>query len=325
MIFYLTLIILYFSMHKEKFAALVGPTGVGKTEISILLAGEIPLEIISLDSRQIYQHLNIGVAKPPKNVLRKIKHHLIDEVSLNDDWTVADFKRNAEKVISELNKKNILPLLVGGTGLYLRAIIENLTLGEVKGDKNIRQELEGRADKFGNEYIYQKLKEIDHRATLKIAPGDRKRIIRALEVFWTTGKKFSESPAQDKAGRYNYVLFGITCERQKLYQNINQRVDKMVDDGLFFEVKNILSLGYSERLNSLQTIGYREIIKCFKNEMTRDEAIDIIKKETRNYAKRQLTFFRGIKDIIWLDLDDKNKEEIVKEIKLIISKKLHYS
>lgn len=312
-------------MHKEKFVAIVGPTGVGKTEISIKLAEKIPLEIISLDSRQIYQHLNIGVAKPPESVLQKIKHHLINEVPLNDDFTVADFKRRAEKVISELNQKNTLPLLVGGTGLYLRVIIENLTLCEVKADKNIRKELEDEADKFGNEYIYQKLKEIDNEATLKIAPGDRKRIIRVLEVFCATGKKFSDFQKQDKAERYDYLIFGITSERKKLYENINQRVDKMIDDGLFSEVKNILSLGYSESLNSLQTIGYREIIKYFKNEMTRDEAINVIKKETRNYAKRQLTFFRGMKDIIWLDLDDKNKEEIVKEIKLIISKKLHYS
>lgn len=312
-------------MTKEKFVAIVGPTGVGKTEISIKLAEKIPLKIISLDSRQIYQHLNIGVAKPPEDALQKVKHYLINEVPLNDDFTVADFKMHAEKIINELNQKNTLPLLVGGTGLYLRAIIENLTLCEVKADKNIRQELEDEADKFGNEYIYLKLKEIDSEATLKIAPGDRKRIIRALEVFYTTGKKFSEFQKQDKVKKYDYVIFGITSERKKLYENINQRVDKMVGDGLFSEVKSILSLGYSESLNSLQTIGYREIIKYFKNEMTRNEAIDVIKKETRNYAKRQLTFFKGMKDIIWFDLDDKNKEEIVQKIKLIISKKLHYS
>ncbi len=301
--------------NKENLFILLGPTAIGKTSISIDLAKKLNGEIISADSMQIYKYMDIGSAKVTEEEMSGVKHHLIDFLYPDEDFTVANYKNKAEKLISIINKKNKLPIVAGGTGLYINSLVYNLNFAKVAPNEQIRFKLENIANKKGNQYLHDKLKEIDELSAAKISPNDQKRVVRALEIYQLTGKTMSEynknfrSPVES----YNLVMIGLNMDRSKLYERINNRVDLMIDQGLVKEVEHIISLGYNKDLVSMQGIGYKEIIMYLEGEFSLDESIELIKRKSRNYAKRQLTWFRRDKRINWIDLDEYSKLEEVSE------------
>jgi tRNA dimethylallyltransferase len=285
---------------------IVGPTCSGKTNLSLKLAELIPSEIISADSRQIYKLLSIGTVKPSKEQLQKVTHYLIDILDPSENYDVSMFEKDAERIIDQIHQNNKTPIVVGGSGLYIKALIDGIFDTADKDEEYRKKLLENRKE-FGNEYLYKKLQEIDPISAEKMLPQNWKRVMRALEVFHTTGEliwEHHQKQSSQKEIKYNFKQFGLNWERKILYENINRRVDWMTDNGLINEVKNILSLGYSENLNSLNTVGYKEIISYLKNEITLDKAIDLIKRNTRHYAKRQMTWFKKDKRIHWFDVKD---------------------
>lgn len=285
---------------------IVGPTCSGKTNLSLKLAELIPSEIISADSRQIYKLLSIGTVKPSKEQLQKVTHYLIDILDPSENYDVSMFEKDAERIIDQIHQNNKTPIVVGGSGLYIKALIDGI-FDTADKDEEYRKKLFENRKEFGNEYLYKKLQEIDPISAEKMLPQNWKRVMRALEVFHTTGEliwEHHQKQSSQKEIKYNFKQFGLNWERKILYENINRRVDWMTDNGLINEVKNILSLGYSENLNSLNTVGYKEIISYLKNEITLDKAIDLIKRNTRHYAKRQMTWFKKDKRIHWFDVKD---------------------
>jgi len=296
---------------------LLGPTGVGKTDISLKLAQQIPdIEIVSADSMQIYKYMDIGTAKPDKNILKTIKHHMIDIVDPSENFDVMQYSNLATKIILDIFKKNKVPILVGGSGLYISSIINPLFTGPVK-NSDYRKILEEKAKIHGNKYLYDKLSKIDPISASKIEINDLRRIIRALEVYKSTGKTISylQKENSNKNAKFNYQIIGFKRNRDNLYQRINLRVDKMIKDGLIEEVKTLRKRGYSENLNSMQGLGYKQINKYLDAEYDKETAIYLIKKDTRHYAKRQMTWFNNkIKNIEWINLDETGKNEVVSKI-----------
>ena len=303
--------------NKENLLVLLGPTAIGKTDVSIDLAKRMNGEIISADSMQIYKYMDIGSAKVTKEEMQGIEHHLVDILNPDEDFTVANYKSRAEKLITEINNKGKLPIIAGGTGLYINSLVYDLNFTQVAPDEKFRSRLENIAEEKGNEFIYEKLAKIDKESSEKISPNDQKRVIRALEIFEVTGKTMSEynkdfrKPIED----YNLVMIGLNMDRARLYERINLRVDIMMENGLVEEVKSILSMGYYKDLVSMQGIGYKEIIMYLENEITLERSIELIKQKSRNYAKRQLTWFRRDKRIKWIDLDNYSEmETLIEEI-----------
>lgn len=296
---------------KERIVILTGPTGIGKTELSIKLAKDLNSEIISADSMQIYKYMDIGTAKATISQRKAIHHNLIDIVSPDKEFTVSDYMRKSTRIISDLNNKNIIPLVVGGTGLYLNSLIYDLNFTSVARDQNIRDKYENLADFQGNEYIHDILKKVDFNSYEKININDRKRIIRALEIYELTGKTMSENNKNFRKpnDKYDIVLIILNMDRSKLYERINHRVDKMISLGLISEVENLLSRGFGKELQSMQAIGYKEIIMYINNVISLDEAIAKIKQGSRNYAKRQLTWFRRYDNANWINIDNYNNIE----------------
>lgn len=313
-------------MKKEKIflLAIVGPTAVGKTEIAIEVAERIKGEIISADSMQIYKYMDIGTAKPTKEEKKGVPHHLIDIIEPDEEFSVADYKYLAEKVIEDVSKRRNVPILTGGTGLYINAVCYNYAFSNFHKDDNLRKELEEKAKNYGNEYLYNILKEVDPKSAEKIHVNNRKRLIRALEVFFGTGKPFSffEEETKKRTSPYDLLIFGLTRPREELYDRINKRVIKMIEQGLIDEVKSLLKKGYSKDLNSMQGLGYKETIEYLEGKITLDEAIYKIQRDTRHYAKRQFTWFKKNKDIIWLDVSKEGKEKIIQHIVLAVEGKL---
>jgi len=316
---------------------LVGPTAVGKTEVAISLAKRIkPVrcaghgtgggEIICADSRQIYKYMDIGTAKPTLKQRKEVPHHLFNLIEPDKDFSVAEYKTLAEGKIFQIQNKGKIPLLVGGSGLYIKAVTNGLSLGSVGADWGKRKKLEEEAKKFGNAYLYNRLRKVDPLAADKFSVNDLRRIIRALEVYELTGKPISsfykkskaqgESPnvKTDSEGKYLTLFFGLTCPREQLYAKINQRVDLMIKSGLIDEVKRLLSLGYKEDLNSMQAVGYRQIASYLRGDLSLSEAVRKISQDTRRYAKRQLTWFRQDKRIFWVEVEGRRVEEVVEEI-----------
>lgn len=293
---------------KEKIIILTGPTGIGKTEISLRIADDLNTEIISADSMQIYKYMDIGTAKADDYQREAIYHHLIDVVAPDEEFSVSDFKNKAFKIISRLNKEEKIPLVVGGTGLYLNSLIYDLNFSSIRGNDEIREKYEYMALKQGNTYLHNILKSIDRQSYEKINANDRKRIIRALEIFELTGKTMSEYNKNFRRpnDKYDIALICLNMDRSKLYDRINSRVDKMLDAGLIEEVEKLVSLGYTKNLQSMQAIGYKEILMYFNREITKDEAIEKIKQGSRNYAKRQLTWFRRYANAKWIDMEEYN-------------------
>ena len=304
---------------KPKVVVIVGPTASGKTALSIELAKKLDGEIISSDSMQIYKDMDIGTAKVTKEEAQGIKHYLVDFVSPDQRYTVSDFKKDAETAIKEILEKGKVPIVVGGTGLYVNSLIYGIEYQDMKIDEDYRNELMSRAeDPVELEKLWNEANDIDPEAMTKISKNDKKRIIRVLEIFKSTGKTKTEQEilSRQKGTEYDYKVFGISMDRQKLYERINLRVDLMIEAGLEDEVRNLLNK-YSEFPTAMQGLGYKEVKEYFDGFLTRDEMIEKIKQESRRYAKRQLTWFRRNEDIIWLDKDDgmeKNLETIIKEL-----------
>ena len=296
---------------KPKVIVIGGPTASGKSKIGIELAKKIEGEIISADSMQIYKDMNIGTAKPSEEEKEGIVHHMLDFVLPSERYSVSDFKRDAEKIIKEIIQKEKTPIIVGGTGLYINSLIYNIEFPQIETDLEYRKKLEDIVEKEGLENLYNEACKIDKEAMEKISPNDRKRILRVLEIHKSTGKTKTE---QDKASRenepiYDYKVFAIDFEREKLYDRINQRVDIMLEMGLVEEVRNLLN-NYSEFPTAMQGLGYKEVREYLENRITYEEMIELLKMETRRYAKRQLTWFRKNEEITWLKGETKTEDNI---------------
>ncbi len=300
---------------KQKVIVIVGPTASGKTGLSIELAKKINGEIISCDSMQVYKEMNIGTAKPTIEEMQGIKHYMFDVVRPDEEFNVAKYKQMAQTCIEEILQKGKTPIIVGGTGLYVESLIYNIEFSETKIDYKYREELEDIAKEKGNEEIYNMLKKIDIDITNKIHLNDTKRIIRALEVYHQTGKNmtYHNEHSRKNETKYEFMIYGLTMDREKLYNRINQRVDIMLNQGLIEEVKEICQK-YKSFPTSMQGLGYKEVVKYLNNEYSYDEMIDILKMETRRYAKRQLTWFRKYNNLIWLNADELKKQEMIEKI-----------
>lgn len=303
---------------EQRVVVIVGSTCSGKTKLGIKLAEELNSEIISADSRQIFKHLTIGTAKPSKKELSQIKHHFIDTLEPSENYNVGLYEKDALKVIDELSTKNKIPIIVGGSGLYIKAIVDGIV--DIDSDEELREQLLEERGKYGNEFLYNKLKQIDKKAAETMLPQNWKRVIRAIEVYHLTGKSILEIHEMQKRNlNYSFYQFGLNWEREILYKNIEKRVEDMIESGLVDEVKNILKLGYDKKLNALNTVGYKEIISYLENEISLERAVELMKRNTRRFAKRQMTWFRKDKRINWIDIKSENdilsaKEQILKKI-----------
>ena len=293
---------------KKKIIVICGPTASGKTALGIKIANDIKGEIVSADSMQIYKDMDIGTAKPTKEEQKMAKHYLIDFVSPDVRYSVADFKRDATEAIETIIKKNKTPIIVGGTGLYINSLIYNIDFNsEGNTDLEFRSELEKRD--IGE--LYNMAKKIDKDAISKISPNDRKRIMRIIEIYHSTGKTKTQLEKESlKENKYDYRIFVLNWDRKKLYERINLRVDLMIKNGLIEEVQNLLKK-YNEFPTSFQGLGYKEVKEYLDGNLTKDEMIEKIKQESRRYAKRQITWFKRYKDAIWLDGENKSNEQIV--------------
>ena len=286
----------------KRVIVIVGPTCSGKSHLSVQVASQLSTEIISADSRQIYKKLNIGTAKPSQADLNKVKHHLINILNPDENYDANKFSIDAENIITKLSAERRTPIVTGGTGLYIKALIDGMIECADKNDE-LRNELLQKKRQFGNEYLYEELKQIDLQSASKMLPQNWKRVIRAIEVFYTTGKPiWQHQKMQKRKSNFNFYQVGLLWNRTALYKNINNRVDSMISDGLVEEVKNILNQGYDRSLNSLNTVGYKEIISYLDGEISFDRAIELIKRNTRHYAKRQMTWFNADKRINWYKL-----------------------
>ena len=292
---------------------ILGATATGKTKISIELAKALKTEIINADSMYIYKDLSIGTAKPTIEEMQGIKHHIIDVASPNEDFNVIDYRTIAKDVIQDFKSKNLLPIAVGGTGFYIDSLISNYSYGSATHSEELRQELEDELNKFGKEYLYNKLKDISPDSASKLHMNDTVRVIRALEICLQNNTSIIEHKNDEKPLLNKPLLIGLTMDRESLYNKINLRVDLMLQDGLINEVKKLYDLGYRpETHQSMKGIGYKEIVDYFEGNSTLDEAIEKLKQHTRNYAKRQITWFKRNKDIHWFDIQNDNN--IVEQI-----------
>ena len=297
-------------MDKPKVIVICGPTASGKTSLSISLAKKINGEIVSCDSMQIYKEMDIGSAKPTVEEMQEIKHYLVDFVSPEKRYSVSEYKEDASKSIEEIINKGKTPIIVGGTGLYLNSFIYNIQYNEMEVDLNYRRELEKEAEEYGLEVLYNRAKEIDPEAMEKVSANDKKRITRVLEIYNATGRNKTELEKKSrKEVSYNYLIFGINMERSILYDRINKRVDIMLEQGLIEEVKNLINK-YSNMPTAMQGLGYKEVKEFLDGNISKEEMIEKIKMETRRYAKRQITWFKRIENIIWLDGLNKTEENV---------------
>ncbi|MEW8956942.1 tRNA (adenosine(37)-N6)-dimethylallyltransferase MiaA [Clostridium sp.] len=301
---------------KNKLLVVSGPTAVGKTNISIKLAKILNGEIISADSMQIYKYMDIGSAKVTEEEMDGVPHHLIDVVMPDEEFTVADFKERAKASIEDICSRGKLPILAGGTGLYIDSLICNMSFTEGVKDEEYRNYLENLSKEKGNEYVHNMLKQVDEVSAEKIHFNNVKRVIRALEVYKTSGKPFSSFNAGDTLYDIPYDIdyYVLTMNREKLYNRINLRVDIMMEKGLVKEVEKLKDMGYTPDMQSMKGIGYKEILYYLNEDITLDRSIELIKKGSRNYAKRQLTWFRKDPRIIYLDKDEMSEDEIINKI-----------
>jgi len=293
---------------------LAGPTAVGKTEISIKLAQRLNGEIISADSMQIYKYMTVGSAKISKDEMGGVPHHIIDVIEPSEDFSVADFKERAQSAIQEITNKNKLPMIVGGTGFYINSLIYNYSFADTNKDEVYREYLTKLAGDKGKEYVHNLLKDIDEKSYNKLYPNDLKRVIRALEVYKVSGKPMSEFALEQNILDipYNVHYFVLNMDRQKLYNRINLRVDMMIKNNLVDEVIKLKEMGYNADMQSMKGIGYKEILYYLNDQISLNESIEMIKQGSRNYAKRQLTWFRKDPRVNWINKDDfKSDIEIV--------------
>lgn len=301
---------------------IVGPTASGKTKLSIELAKEINGEIISADSMQIYKYMDVGTAKADAEEMQGIQHYLVDEVTPDEEFSVARFQEKAYQYIEEILQKGKVPIIAGGTGLYVNSLIHNINFTETTSDWELRERLKKEAEEKGNQYLHDKLREVDPEAAGKLHVNDVKRVIRALEVYEYTKMPISyhQEISRQNPPRFNYILIGLKMDRQKLYDRINRRVDIMLEKGLVEEVRKLVQRGYDRNTVAMQGLGYKEILAYFRGEMTLEEAVEIIKMDSRRYAKRQVTWFKRYENIHWVDLDECGDfDEALKNIKNYIA------
>jgi tRNA dimethylallyltransferase len=302
---------------KQKVIVICGPTASGKTAMSIELAKKINGEIISADSMQIYKDMNIGTAKPTIEEMQGIKHYLLDFVSPNERYSVAQYKQDAKNAIKEIILKGKVPIIVGGTGLYIDSLIYEIEYNDINIDENYRKELEKIVEEQGLEKLYEEAIKIDSEAMKKISKNDKKRIMRVLEIYQATGKTKTqqEKESRKKPVEYDYEVFAINWDRQVLYERINKRVDIMIKQGLVQEVQYILDK-YETFPTAMQGLGYKEVVDYINGKYTKNEMIEKIKMETRRYAKRQLTWFRKNKETVWIN----GENGIEDNINIIVNK-----
>lgn len=309
-------------MTKQPIIVVLGPTASGKTALAVELAKLYSGEVVSADSMQIYKGMDILTAKPTVSEMQGIKHHLIDFLEPETDFSVADYVRLANNAIDDIVSRGKLPVLAGGTGLYINSLIDNIRFDETTGDKDFREKLFNIAKEKGNHFLWKKLFEVDEASASSIHENNVPRVIRALEVYEKTGKKLSEHKKSSRLeeSRFDPVMIGLTfSDRQLLYDRINKRVDIMISDGLIYEAEEIYK---NRNLNTAhQAIGYKELIPYFSGQASLEDCIERIKQETRRYAKRQLTWFRRDERIFWMEVDKfKNIVEILENIKKYIAK-----
>ncbi|ETI92784.1 MAG: tRNA dimethylallyltransferase [Intestinibacter bartlettii DORA_8_9] len=300
-------------MKKIPLIILTGPTAVGKTDLSIKLSKSLNAEIISADSMQIYKYMDIGSAKVTKEEMDGVVHYMIDEVTPDVPFSVSEFQMRSEKYIEEINKKGKNVLITGGTGLYLNSLIYNMDFAKSNANNEIREKLEQELEENGIDYMHEKLRGLDEEAANRIHKNNTKRVIRAIEVCMSGQKMNDFSKDLRYNEKYKPIIIVLNRDREVLYQRINKRVDIMLENGLLDEVKELLKMGYTKDMISMQGIGYKEMIKYLDGEYTYDEAIEIIKRDSRRYAKRQLTWFKRYQDAKWFDLDKYQDIEILKE------------
>jgi len=303
---------------KQKVIVIVGPTGIGKTRLSIELAKKIDGEIVSADSMQIYRKMNIGTAKPTEEEKQGIPHYMMDILDMGENFSVAQYQNMAFSCIEEILNKGKTPIVVGGTGLYINSIVEEIIYSEIEENPEYRLKLENIALEKGNQVLHDELKEKDPQAAQRIEVNDLKRIIRALEVYEMTGKTITEQQenSKPKDTKYDYIIIGLRTDRETIYDRINKRVDIMFEQGLLEEAKEILK-STDDNNTSHQAIGYKELAKYFEGKETLEEAKENIKKESRHYAKRQFTWFNRNEKIVWLDSEVSVEENIEKIEKLV--------
>ena len=304
---------------KQKIVVILGPTATGKSHCGIKLALKLKTEIISGDSMLVYKKMNIGTAKPSDAELALAPHHFVNILEPYEDFNVFDFKAKAEVLITEINARGKIPLLVGGTGLYIKALLENYYFASVNEKNELRRELEIFADEQGNSALYSKLAALDSEAASRLHVNDRRRVIRAIETA-LEGEKVSQTHSNEVV--YDAVVFGLRMPRAKLYERINARVDEMVRNGLFEETKKLLEAGIPAEAQSMKSIGYRQAVQYYNGEMSKEEAIDKIKQYTRNFAKRQVTWYNKMPYIQWFDLEnDFDYDQITEDMFQILVKK----
>lgn len=301
---------------KKNLIILTGPTAVGKTKLSIETAKMLNAEIISADSMQVYKYMDIGTAKITKQEMEDITHYMVDELEPDEEFNVVVFKKLALKYMDEIYKKGKIPMIVGGTGFYIQALLYDIDFSESDDDNgDIRRKYELLAEEKGNEYIHNMLKEVDEESAIAIHPNNAKKVIRALEYYEITGEKISDHNKEQRQNEspYNFLYLVLNDDRTKLYDRIEKRIDIMINDGLIEEVSSLMKKGYSKDLVSMQGLGYKEIIEYLEGNISLEEAIYILKRDTRHFAKRQLTWFRREKITTWIDKSEYTDDEAILE------------
>lgn len=309
---------------ERKVIIIAGPTCSGKTKVAIDLAKKLNTEIVSADSRQVYKSVNIGTAKPSLEELEKIRHHFIDYIDPSEDFNVSRFETESIAIFLRLLKAGKIPVVAGGTGLYIKALTDGI-FNTVDSDEEYRSLLKGKMIKYGKDFLYDELEKLDPVSASKMLPQNWKRVMRALEVLHLTGKpiwEFQETYRREID--FEFHQYGLLWERQILYNNIEKRVDRMINSGLVDEIKYLLEQGYSKEINALNTVGYKEIIDYLENNISLERAIELIKRNTRRYAKRQMTWFRKNNKIKWMQINSEEElitvsDLILKDIKFIWS------
>lgn len=296
---------------KRPLIILTGPTAVGKTKASIGLAKALNGEIISADSMQVYKYMDIGSAKIRPEEMQGIRHYLIDELEPDEEFHVVKFQQMAKEAMEAIYAKGKIPIVVGGTGFYIQALLYDIDFTESNEDSTYRQELEQLAKEQGAEQLHEMLRNVDPVSADTIHANNVKRVIRALEFYHQTGEKISEHNEQERTKKspYDFCYFVLNDDRENLYERINLRIDQMLEEGLVEEVKSLKDKGYTRDMVSMQGLGYKEILDYLNGECTLEEAIYILKRDTRHFAKRQLTWFRRERDVIWIDKPAYNYDE----------------
>ncbi len=297
----------------KKIAVICGATATGKTGLAVDLALKLNTEIISADSQLIYKGLNIGTAKPTESEMRNVKHHMIDVIEPDENFSVGDYEERAAPILTNLLDRGKVPVICGGTGFYINSLLFDLGYGNTAADESIRGKYAEFLDKNGKDALFDKLKEVDPETAEKLHPNDVKRVVRALEIYEVSGKKKSQQ-CDKMISKFDYIAVAIDYPREELYERINKRVNEMFDLGLIEEVNGLLARGIDKNCQSMQAIGYKEVLEGLENKDNHSTMRDTIKKNTRHYAKRQITFFKKFPNIVWMKPEKATADRILELI-----------